>query len=60
MSMSELMTIVVHFHQKCYRDFKTYYTEYVMTHLTGEFPILWTPLRGVISLNLIGHLQFSR
>lgn len=38
MSMSELMTIVIHFHQKRFRDFKTYYTNYVMTHLTSEFP----------------------
>lgn len=38
MSMSEMMTIVVHFHQKRYRDFKSYYTEYVGKHLRGEFP----------------------
>ncbi len=40
MSMSEMMTIVVHFHQKRYRNFKTYYTDYVMKHLNGEFPTL--------------------
>lgn len=40
MSMSEMMTLVVYFHQKRYRDFKTYYTEYVMTDLQGEFPSL--------------------
>ena len=40
MSMSEMMTIVVHFHQKQYRNFKTYYTDYVMTHLMDEFPDL--------------------
>jgi Transposase DDE domain len=40
MSMSEMMTIVVHFHQKRYRDFKTYYTQYVMTDLQNEFPHL--------------------
>jgi transposase len=38
MSMSEMMTIVVHFHQKRFRDFKTYYTEYVMIELRAEFP----------------------
>ena len=38
MSMSEMMTIVVHFHQQRYRDFKTYYTEYVAVHLRREFP----------------------
>ena len=42
MSMSEMMTLVVHFHQKRYRDFKTYYTDYVMQHLTGEFPRLFS------------------
>lgn len=40
MSMSEMMTIVVHFHQKRYRDFKTYYTDYVMSDLQSEFPQL--------------------
>jgi hypothetical protein len=40
MSMSEMMTIVVHFHQQRYRDFKTYYTEYVAVHLRREFPQL--------------------
>ena len=28
----------MHFHQKLYRDFKSYYTEYGGTHLRGEFP----------------------
>jgi hypothetical protein len=40
MSMSEMMTIVIHFHQQRFRDFKTYYTQYVMQHLQGEFPTL--------------------
>lgn len=38
--MSELMTLVVHFHQKRFRDFKTYYTEYVQVYLRREFPAL--------------------
>jgi hypothetical protein len=37
---SELMTIVIHFHQARYRDFKTYYTRYVQVHLRAEFPHL--------------------
>jgi hypothetical protein len=37
---SEVMTILIHFHQARYRDFKTYYTEYVEKHLQGEFPQL--------------------
>lgn len=38
MSMSEMMTIVVHFHQQRYRDFKIYYIEHVGKHLCSEFP----------------------
>ena len=40
MCMSEMMTIVVHFHQQRYRDFKTYYVEYVSQQLHSEFPTL--------------------
>jgi hypothetical protein len=40
MTMSELMTLVVHFHQKRFRDFKTYSTGYVQVHLRREFPAL--------------------
>lgn len=35
---SEIMTILIHFHQMRYRDFKTYYTQYVQKHLQNEFP----------------------
>jgi len=35
---SEVMTIVIHFHQSHYRNFKAYYTEHVMRHLRDEFP----------------------
>jgi hypothetical protein len=34
---SEIMTIVIHFHQADYRNFKTYYTDYVQRHLRTEF-----------------------
>jgi len=47
MSMSEMMTIVAHFHQQRYRDFKTYYTHYVMTALQSEFPTLCSYSRFV-------------
>lgn len=40
LSMSEMMTIIIHFHQSHYRDFKTYYLEYVCEHLADEFPNL--------------------
>lgn len=40
LSASEVMTILVHFHQMRFRDFKTYYTTYVQVHLQREFPTL--------------------
>ena len=40
LSESEMMTIVIHFHQARYRDFKTDYTQYVQVHLRREFPVL--------------------
>jgi len=38
LSISEIMTILIHFHQSHYRHFKAYYTEYVLERLRGEFP----------------------
>jgi hypothetical protein len=40
LSTSEIMTIVIHFHQARYRDFKTYYTQYVLVYLRDDFPQL--------------------
>jgi len=40
MWLSEIITILIHFHQSHYRDFKAYYTEHVQQHLRGEFPRL--------------------
>jgi len=37
---SEIMTLLIHFHQAGYRTFKTYYIDYVQTQLRGEFPHL--------------------
>lgn len=37
---SEIMTILIHFHQARYRDFKTYYTRFVEPFLQREFPNL--------------------
>lgn len=36
----EMMTIVIHFHQARYRDFKTYYTQHVQVFLRAECPHL--------------------
>lgn len=41
---SEIMTLLIHFHQAHYRTFKAYYTEHVQVHLRGEFP-------GLVSYN---------
>jgi DDE family transposase len=62
MCMSEMMTIVVHFHQKRYRDFKTYYTAYVAENLQQEFPNLLSYSRFIqlmprILLALCAYLQ---
>jgi hypothetical protein len=35
---SEVITILISFHQSHYRTFKAYYTEYVQVHLVSEFP----------------------
>ena len=40
MSLSEIMTIIIHFHQSNYRNFKAYYSEHIMVHLKSEFPNL--------------------
>jgi hypothetical protein len=38
LGLSEIMTIVIYFHQVRFRDFKTYYLGYVRRYLSGEFP----------------------
>jgi hypothetical protein len=38
--LSEIMTILIGFHQSCYRNFKTYYLEKVQTHWQTHFPRL--------------------
>jgi hypothetical protein len=37
---SEIMTLMIYFHQMRYRDFKTYYTQFVQVYLRSEFPKL--------------------
>ena len=52
MHPSEIMTILILFHQSGYRTFKGFYVGYVCQHLRGEFPTLlsyerfvsWMPL----------------
>jgi len=47
LSMSEVMTILIHFHQSHYRNFKAYYCEHVLQHLRSEFPGLVSYTRFV-------------
>ena len=47
LSTSEIMTLVIHFHQEGYRDFKHYYQNHVVQHLAAEFPKLVSYTRFV-------------
>lgn len=38
MSLSEVLTIAVHFHQSGYRNFKQYYEDYICVRLASDFP----------------------
>jgi len=38
LSMSEIMTIVIYFHQSQYRNFKAYYIHHLSKQLRSEFP----------------------
>lgn len=54
---SEVMTILIHFHQVRFRDFKTYYVVYVLGHLRREFPHAVSYQRFVELIpNIIGPL----
>jgi len=62
MSLSEMMTIVIHFHQTRFRDFKTYYLTYVSRYLRDEFPLLLSYSRFIqlmprILVALCSYLQ---
>ena len=59
---SEIMTILIHFHQSHYRTFKAYYREHVQQHLTSEFPRLVSYQRFValiasVQVPLLAYLQ---
>lgn len=40
LSLSEILTIIVHFHQSNHKTFKYYYLNYVCTQLRSDFPKL--------------------
>ena len=50
LSISEIMTILIAFHQSHYRNFKAYYTEHVCKHWRAEFPNLVSYTRFVESI----------
>lgn len=57
LSVSEIMTIIIHFHQSRYRHFKAYYTEHVCQHLRAEFPKLVSYERFVVLMpSVLGPL----
>ena len=47
LSMCEVMTILIYFHQSHYRDFKAYYMQHVSEHMRSEFPALVSYTRFV-------------
>jgi len=62
LSASEVMTIVIHFHQAGYRDFKSFYQKHVCKHLAAEFPRLvsygrFIELMPSVLLLLCAYLQ---
>lgn len=59
---SEIMTILVAFHQSHYRDFKTFYLAHVCPHWRGEFPGLVSYTRFIeciptVLVPLLGYLR---
>jgi len=40
LSLSEILTILIYFHQSNHKTFKGYYTDYVGVHLSRDFPTL--------------------
>jgi hypothetical protein len=58
LSISEIMTIIIYFHQSQYRNFKAYYMEHVCQYLQAEFPKLVSYERSVILMpSVLGPLS---
>ena len=47
LSLHEVITILIHFHQSLYRDFKACYRQHVGKHMRSEFPALVSYTRFV-------------
>jgi len=62
---SEIMTLIIWFHQSGYRTFKAYYMQEVLAHLGGEFPHLvsytrFVELMGRMAVPLTVYLSTQR
>ena len=53
MSPSEIMAILIGFHQSNYRTFKYYYTWHIQKHYKGHFPRLLSYTRFVAASNSV-------
>jgi len=65
LSLSEIMTILILFHQSHYRDFKAFYTQHVLVHLRSEFHGLVSYTRFVefipsVLIPLCAYLRYCR
>jgi hypothetical protein len=56
---SEIMTILIHFHQAGYRNFKTYYLQHVQAHLLADFPGLVSYSRFVSLIPRVALLLWA-
>lgn len=59
LSESEIMTIVIHFHQSGYRHFKDYYIDHVQAHLRAEFPYVVSYSRFVTLMQRVALLLWA-
>ena len=59
--LSEVMTVLIHFHQSHYRDFKAYDTQHVCMHMRSEFPALvsYTRFVELNSISPASHVSLS-
>ena len=56
---SEIMMIMIHFHQSSYRNFKSHYTQHVQRHLRKAFPELVSYSRFVTLLPRVAFLLWA-
>ena len=62
LSLSEIMTIYIHFHQSHYRDFKNYYLHHVSRHLCHLFPklISYSRFISMVKISIIPLCIFTQ